>query len=43
MDIVHKIEDVEKGSSDKPIENVTIVDSGELPIEENEKPYRVEL
>ncbi|GBC05666.1 hypothetical protein RclHR1_06360003 [Rhizophagus clarus] len=43
MDVVHKIEDVEKGPSDRPKENVTIFDCGELPIEESEKPYRVDL
>ncbi|PKY51018.1 peptidyl-prolyl cis-trans isomerase A [Rhizophagus irregularis] len=43
MDIVHKVEDVEKGPSDRPKENVTIIDCGELPIKESEKPYRVEL
>jgi len=31
MDIVYKIEDVAKGQSDRPVEDVTIVDCGELP------------
>jgi len=49
MDIVHLIEDVAKGSSDKPKEDVIIVDSGELPVEPstdsegNEVPLRHEL
>jgi len=33
MDIVHKIEDVAKGSNDRPTEDVTIVDCGELPLD----------
>ena len=32
MDVVDAIENVPKGSGDKPKEPVTIVDSGELPI-----------
>jgi len=43
MDVVHKIEDVKKGSGDRPKENVTIFDCGEIPIEDSEKPYRGEL
>ncbi|CAG8436104.1 5512_t:CDS:2 [Funneliformis mosseae] len=39
MDIVHKIENVEKGPQDRPKESVTIVDSGEIPIKESEQPY----
>ncbi|KAI0302619.1 cyclophilin-like domain-containing protein [Russula brevipes] len=31
MDIVYKIEDVAKGQSDRPVEDVIIVDCGELP------------
>lgn len=30
MDIVHAIEDVKKGSGDRPVEPVTIADSGEV-------------
>ncbi|TCD62921.1 Peptidyl-prolyl cis-trans isomerase B [Steccherinum ochraceum] len=33
LDIVHKIEDVAKGSNDRPTEDVTIFDCGELAIE----------
>ncbi|CAL1707305.1 unnamed protein product [Somion occarium] len=33
MDIVNTIEDVAKGRNDKPVEDVVIVDSGELPVE----------
>ncbi|THH12896.1 hypothetical protein EW146_g7266 [Bondarzewia mesenterica] len=33
MDIVKKIENVPKGRSDKPVADIVIVDSGELPIE----------
>ena len=33
-DIVEKIENVPKGAGDKPIEDVTIVKSGELPVPE---------
>ncbi|KAG1771774.1 peptidylprolyl isomerase B [Suillus occidentalis] len=33
MDIVYSIEDVPKGSNDRPLEDVTIYDSGELPVE----------
>lgn len=33
MDIVRVIEDVEKGSSDKPVVDVVIADCGELPKE----------
>ncbi|RIA94835.1 peptidyl-prolyl cis-trans isomerase A [Glomus cerebriforme] len=43
IDVVYKIEDVEKGPADRPKEDVTIVDCGEIPIEESEKPYRAEL
>lgn len=31
MDIVRTIEDVEKGSSDKPVTDVIIADCGEMP------------
>ncbi|KAI9142056.1 peptidyl-prolyl cis-trans isomerase B, partial [Paraphysoderma sedebokerense] len=34
MDIVNKIEDVDKDYRDKPKETVVIVESGELPVEE---------
>ncbi|WOO83259.1 Peptidyl-prolyl cis-trans isomerase B [Vanrija pseudolonga] len=49
MDIVHQIENVAKGGSDKPKEDVKIVASGELEIEEevdaegNKVPLRIEL
>ncbi|KAI0823745.1 cyclophilin-like domain-containing protein [Trametes gibbosa] len=33
MDIISIIEDVPKGASDRPVEDVVIVDSGELPVE----------
>jgi len=33
MDVVHYIENVPKGSGDRPVDDVIIVDSGELPIE----------
>ncbi|KAI9442491.1 peptidylprolyl isomerase B [Lactarius indigo] len=33
MDIVHKIEDVSKGGNDRPVQDVTIADSGELPLD----------
>jgi len=33
MDLIHKIEDVAKGSGDRPVEDVIIVDSGELPLD----------
>ena len=33
MDIVRKIEDVEKGSQDKPVVDVVIADCGEMPVE----------
>ncbi|KAG2150870.1 peptidylprolyl isomerase B [Suillus clintonianus] len=33
MDIVYAIEDVPKGSNDRPLEDVVISDSGELPVE----------
>ncbi|CAG8579019.1 9235_t:CDS:2 [Dentiscutata heterogama] len=38
-----QIENVEKGSNDRPKEDVTIVDCGEIDIQENEQPLRVEL
>jgi peptidyl-prolyl cis-trans isomerase B (cyclophilin B) len=43
MDIVRKIEDVEKGPSDRPKEDVTIANCGEIPINKNEEPYRADL
>ncbi|CAG8683807.1 5013_t:CDS:2 [Racocetra fulgida] len=43
MDVVRQIEDVEKGSNDRPNEDVVIVDCGEIDIQEDEKPVRVEL
>lgn len=49
MDVVTKIENVEKGSSDRPVLDVVIEDSGELPVETetdadgNEVPLHVEL
>ncbi|KAH9058847.1 peptidylprolyl isomerase B [Lactarius vividus] len=36
MDIVHKIEDVSKGGNDRPVEDVTIADSGELSLDPDE-------
>ncbi|KIJ08411.1 hypothetical protein PAXINDRAFT_102570 [Paxillus involutus ATCC 200175] len=33
MDIVYAIEDVPKGRNDRPVEDVIIYDSGELPVE----------
>ncbi|KAI9456530.1 cyclophilin-like domain-containing protein [Lactarius psammicola] len=33
MDIVTKIEDVSKGANDRPVEDVIIADSGELPLD----------
>ncbi|KAI0630309.1 cyclophilin-like domain-containing protein [Trametes polyzona] len=33
MDIVNAIEDVPKGSNDRPLQDVVIVDCGELPVE----------
>ncbi|KAG6378289.1 peptidylprolyl isomerase B [Boletus reticuloceps] len=33
MDIIYAIEDVPKGGSDRPLEDVVIHDSGELPVE----------
>jgi len=33
MSIVHKIEDVAKNSNDRPLEDIVIVDCGELPLE----------
>jgi len=44
LDIVNQIEDVPKGQSDKPVQDVVIADSGELPLNldayeaENEEP-----
>ncbi|EMD37338.1 hypothetical protein CERSUDRAFT_83116 [Gelatoporia subvermispora B] len=49
MDIVHAIEDVPKGRSDRPNEDVVIVDCGELPVDSpvdddgKEVPLRAEL
>ncbi|CAG8573283.1 9231_t:CDS:2, partial [Cetraspora pellucida] len=43
LDIVRQIENVEKGSGDRPSEDVVIVDCGEMDIQEHEKPVRVEL
>ncbi|KAI6000672.1 cyclophilin-like domain-containing protein [Pisolithus albus] len=49
MDIVYAIEDVPKGGNNRPLEDVIIYDSGELPIEPiydvdgNEVPLRAEL
>lgn len=49
MDIVYAMENVEKGRGDRPVEAVTIVAAGELPIEEevddegNQVPFRIEL
>ena len=31
MDVVRKIEDVEKGASDKPVVDVVIAECGEMP------------
>ena len=33
MDIVRKIEDVEKGAQDKPVVDVVIADCGEMPVQ----------
>ncbi|KAF4567530.1 Peptidyl-prolyl cis-trans isomerase B [Pleurotus pulmonarius] len=35
MDIVHQVENVAKGAMDRPVEDVVIVDSGELPLEKD--------
>ncbi|KAL7411224.1 cyclophilin-like domain-containing protein [Mrakia frigida] len=49
LEILKIIENVKKGRGDKPVEPVTIADSGELPIEPStddegkEVPFRVEL
>ncbi|KAJ2967362.1 hypothetical protein NUW54_g13526 [Trametes sanguinea] len=49
MDIVHAIEDVPKGRNDRPVDDVVIVDCGELPVEtaepskESEVPAHAEL
>jgi len=49
MDIIHAIEDVPKGTGDKPLEDVVITDSGELPTDlpsdadGNQVPLRAEL
>ncbi|KAI8993066.1 cyclophilin-like domain-containing protein [Trametes punicea] len=49
MDIVHAIEDVPKGQNDRPVQDVIIVDCGELPVEsatpteEKEVPAHTEL
>ncbi|KAI0268754.1 cyclophilin-like domain-containing protein [Gloeopeniophorella convolvens] len=43
MDIVYKIEDVSKGRQDRPVEDVTIVDSGELPLDLDEEGKEVPL
>ncbi|KAH9949607.1 cyclophilin-like domain-containing protein [Amylocystis lapponica] len=48
MEIVHAIEDVPKGKSDRPTEDVVVADCGELPVdpvveEGNEVPLRAEL
>ncbi|KAI0055177.1 hypothetical protein BV25DRAFT_1815991 [Artomyces pyxidatus] len=47
MDVVTKIEDVAKGRNDRPVEDVIIADSGELPLdtdaEGKEVPLHAEL
>ncbi|KAK7472723.1 Peptidyl-prolyl cis-trans isomerase B, variant 2 [Stygiomarasmius scandens] len=49
MDIVHAIENVKKGASDRPVEDVIIVDCGELEVEVetdadgNQVPLHAEL
>ncbi|KAF9231608.1 cyclophilin-like domain-containing protein [Melanogaster broomeanus] len=49
MDIIHAIENVAKGSNDRPVEDVIIFDSGELAVDPvvdeagNEVPLRAEL
>ncbi|RIB05167.1 putative cyclophilin b [Gigaspora rosea] len=43
MDVVYLIENVEKGSNDRPKEDVVIADCGEIDIQEHEQPLRVEL
>ncbi|KAF7428210.1 Peptidyl-prolyl cis-trans isomerase B [Pleurotus ostreatus] len=35
MDIVHQVENVAKGAMDRPVEDVVIVDSGEIPLEKD--------
>eukprot|EP00918_Siedleckia_nematoides_P107126 GHVU01233570.1.p1 GENE.GHVU01233570.1~~GHVU01233570.1.p1 ORF type:complete len:226 (-),score=27.12 GHVU01233570.1:182-838(-) len=47
MDVLFAIENVKTSSGDKPLEDVVIVDSGEIPLEKDEDgkevPLRVEL
>ncbi|KAJ1666838.1 Peptidyl-prolyl cis-trans isomerase B [Coemansia sp. RSA 1813] len=43
LDIVHKIENLPTRAGDKPKEDVVIADSGELTIDEDEIPLRIEL
>ncbi|KAJ2512941.1 Peptidyl-prolyl cis-trans isomerase B [Coemansia sp. RSA 1939] len=43
MDIVHEIENTPTSAGDKPKEDVVIADSGEVAIDEDEIPLRIEL
>ncbi|KAJ1799092.1 Peptidyl-prolyl cis-trans isomerase B [Coemansia sp. RSA 2399] len=43
LDVVRAIEDLPTRAGDKPNEDVVIADSGELTIEEDEIPLRIEL
>ncbi|KAJ1732878.1 Peptidyl-prolyl cis-trans isomerase B [Coemansia sp. RSA 1939] len=43
MDIVHEIENTPTSAGDKPKEDVVIADSGEIAIDEDEIPLRIEL
>lgn len=39
QDVVRKIEDTKTGSNDRPVKEVVIADSGDLPVD---KPFEVE-
>ncbi|KAJ2664861.1 Peptidyl-prolyl cis-trans isomerase B [Coemansia sp. RSA 1200] len=43
MDIVHEIENTPTSAGDKPKDDVVIADSGEVAIDEDEIPLRIEL